>query len=202
VAGQSSGWYKTGTTEKCVPDSVVGEVNGGSPDMTFGTGYAPASEKIQPLGPYSDVFGEDGRNDNYDGYAGNCPITSSGCSEYIDPDPSIYTNYLSPKDKGLEVSLQLPGYTLYNLTNATIAAATNSDCKVYQPFGVTSPMWYLSGGDDCQVTITAEGSGSLQNSKVSKAGVYYSLSSSVNNSSCNGSVDFPKQHRLQPHLYR
>jgi len=203
VPGKATGWFKTGTNDPCTPDSI----GGGSGSMSFGTGYEPVSEKVQPLGPYNDItngssiYAPKNRDSNYNGFAGNCPITSSGCSEYVDPDPSIYTNYLAPKDlNALEVVLKkMPAYVLYNLTGLTMT--TNLPCQIRRPFGATSTMYYLEGSpstSECNVTVKPADKFGVEilggqinsDSKISKAGVYYSLSGSVNNSSCNGNVDF------------
>ncbi|MFA5020988.1 MAG: hypothetical protein WC517_02935 [Patescibacteria group bacterium] len=183
------GWVKTGTNDPCVPDGILGAKDGGSPNMSFGTGYEPASEKIQPIGPYTDVLGNNNKVEEYSGWTGNCPQVQAGCSEYIDTYPLIYTNLLSAADLKLtnkEISLQ--PFVLYNVENATMNEITGNSlsCQIFRPFGNSSPLYYASNTANCLVDIT----GINDKSKISKAGVYYALSNSVNNSSCNGNVDF------------
>jgi len=119
------------------------------------------------------------KDSNYSGWAGNCSADQATCSEYVDPLPYMYS------------SIQAAGGLKANSLYAFEASA------------VLSPVSISSSDSDCHVEIKSEStfylsSDSLINcsvaatnvKKITQAGVYYALQSSVNYSSCNGQVDY------------
>jgi hypothetical protein len=81
-AGSSVGWYIAGTELPCQATTT----------QSFGTGYEPSNVKSQPVGLVNNITGA--VNGGYNGWAGTCSETQSGCSEYVDPLAYIYTNQI------------------------------------------------------------------------------------------------------------
>lgn len=206
----ATGWYKTGTQEVCIPSEFTGTAfNGGGPNMSFGTGYEPATEKIQPFGPYADVLGDvtngldnrlnsqDNLKGSYAGWVGNCPTAADSCSEYVDPYSVIYNNFIPYDDVSSDgkVMVTLDRFALYNLENVTISGVQPAKAcsgNWNYSFGQKSNLYYIKGNESegtCQLAI--EGIDTVKRtSKISKTGVYYALANSVDKTSCNGMVDF------------
>ncbi|MFA6422273.1 MAG: hypothetical protein WCV92_02660 [Candidatus Buchananbacteria bacterium] len=180
-AGVEAGWYIQGTDEICQV----------TPDQTFGTGYEALRNKLQPIGPYSNITGAITSTDTlfnkatYSGWVGTCPSTKSGCTEYVDPIRDIYPN-LNYKSED-KISLD-PNYLYSTNKIDKIQPGDIRPCKIFYPLGTTSNTFYVKAPlySDVNCNISLLDSSTV----VTRAGVYYAINSETDRSSCGGVADY------------
>ncbi len=178
----AAGWYKKGTDEACMI----------TPDQTFGTGYESVRNKYQPIGPINNLTGSSTifvinnySNIKYNGWVGLCQDNKNGCSEYIDPITEIYPN-LNYKSSS---TLVIESNYLYSSSGGFVTTtAASAFCNIYHPLGNVTTTFYVKAKDDnvktCKINLSST------STVVTRAGVYYALSTNVNRSGCNGLVDY------------
>jgi hypothetical protein len=163
--GVEPGWYKTGTIIPC--DTTF--------NQTYGTGYAPPSEKEQPIGLVNNTITNSVVNGDYSGWIGTCPATQSSCSEYVDFLRITYPQ-IGQKTITNEWEYKFKPYTLYS-SNVAI-----SDPSLIRKDAIQY-LYYVNSSSEVTITTSTE-------KDITMTGVYYSLRDSVDYSSCNGLVDF------------